>query len=170
MVLTDQGILTPYPVCIHNLNHVSVFPLTLRLSCLPLCWPVLAYSSLTPYLTWCVDLSTYVILSFCDFVYCQVAPIIFCLFLPKFFQFPPPCLVSHFSLFTLLFTLPDFLQQLASPACLFFVSLCGLCFFAAVRVSRTDEESVRFRPPLSSTAPYPNAESKQVFEHPPPRL
>jgi hypothetical protein len=23
----------------------SVFPLTLRLSCLPLCWPVLAYSS-----------------------------------------------------------------------------------------------------------------------------
>ena len=94
----------------------------------------------------------------------------FLFFYQSFFNFPPPCLVSHFSLFTLLFTLPDFLQQLASPACLHFVSLCGLCFFAAVRVSRTDEESVRFRPPLSSTAPYPNAESKQVFEHPPPRL
>ena len=165
MVQTDQGILTPYPVCIHNLNHVSVFPLTLRLSCLPLCWPVLAYSSLTPYLTRCVDLSTYVILSFCDFHSCLLSSRTnhFLSFLPKFFSIsPPPCLVSHFSLFTLLFTLPDFLQQLASPACLHFVSLCGLCFFAAVRVSRTEGESVRFCPPLSLTAPYPNAENKQV--------
>ena len=64
-------------------------------------------------------------------------------FLPKFFFFsispPPPCLVSHFSLFTLLFTLPDFLQQLASPACLHFSLLCQrTCLFAAVRVSWTE--------------------------------
>ncbi len=39
LVLADQEILTPFPVCIHNLNHVSVsvllLLLTLRLSCLP---------------------------------------------------------------------------------------------------------------------------------------
>ncbi len=135
MVLKDQGIFTPFPVCNHNLNHVSVFPLTLRLSCLPLCWHVLAYSSPTPYPTRCVDLSTYVILSFCDSH--QSFLIVF--FLPKFFQFPsPPCLVSHFSLFTLLFTLPDFLQQLASPACLYF-SPC----VASVLCGRTGESDWR---------------------------
>ena len=124
MVLTDQGILTPYPVCIHNLNHVSVFPLTLRLSCLPLCWPVLAYSSLTPYLTWCVDLSTYVILSFCDFVYCQVAPIIFCFFYQSFFNSPPPRVLSltfHFSLYSSPF-LTSFSSLLHLPVC--FLSPC----------------------------------------------
>ena len=102
------------------------------------------------------------ILSFRDFC-CRTNH--FLSFLPKFFfQFPPPpCLVSHFSLFTLLFTLPDFLQQLASPACLH-SCLCVLASasFAAVRVSRTDKESVRFCPPLSLTAPYPNAENTQV--------
>ena len=93
---------------------------------------------------------------------CLLSPLAPIVFYQNFFNFPPPCLVSHFSLFTLLFTLPDFLQQLASPACLHFVSLCSLCLFAAVRVSRTAEESVRFRPPLPSTAPYPNAESTHV--------
>ena len=56
--------LTPFPVFIHNLNHVSVFLLTLRsslrLSCLPSGQPVLAY----PSPTYLVGLSTYVIKSF----------------------------------------------------------------------------------------------------------
>ncbi len=34
LVLTDQRILTPFPVCIHNLNHVSLFPLKLPFACL----------------------------------------------------------------------------------------------------------------------------------------
>ena len=82
-------------------------------------------------------------------------------------RFPPPrtCLslfsFFHFSIFSSPLTLPDLLQP-ASFTCLFFVSLCGFRLFAAVRVSRTDEESVRFRPPLSSTAPYPNAKSQHV--------
>ncbi len=58
-------LLTRTSARIHNLNRVSVFPLTLtlRLSCLPLCWLALAYSSLHPlpytYCTRCGDLSTY---------------------------------------------------------------------------------------------------------------
>ena len=86
-------------------------------------------------------------------------------------RFPPLGLVSHFlSFFTFLssaplLTLPDFTSAsfLHLPV---FVSLCGLCFSAAVRVSRTEEESVRFCPPLSLTAPYPNAESKQLLPIP----
>ncbi len=44
----------------YNLNHVSVFLLTLCLSCLPSGQPVLAY----PSPTYLVGLSTYVIKSF----------------------------------------------------------------------------------------------------------
>ena len=120
MVLTDQGILTPYPVCIHNLNHVSVFPLTLRLSCLPLCWPVLAYSSPTPYPTRCVDLSTYVILSFCDFHSCLLSHQSFLFLLPKFFQNFPPRVLSltcHFSLYSSPF-LTSFSSFLHLPVCI----------------------------------------------------
>jgi hypothetical protein len=82
-------------------------------------------------------------------------------------RFPPPrtCLslfiFFHFSIFSSPLTLPDLLQP-AFFTCLFFVSLCGFSLFAAVRVSRTERESVRFRPPLSSTAPYPNAKTQQV--------
>ena len=119
----------------------------------------------TPYPTRCVDLSTYVILSFA--IFCPNSHqsfFVFLLFTKVFFSIsPPPCLVSHFSLFTLLFTLPDFLQQLASPACLHFVSLCGLCIFAAVRVSRTEGRVCGVaHHSCGPSAPYPNAESKHV--------
>ena len=96
---------------------------------------------------------------------------IFIFFTKVFFNFPSP--VSCLSLFTFHSTLhPSWLPSAACFTCLFaFLSPCvASVFFAAVRVSRTDEKSVRFRPPLSSTAPYPNAESKQVFEPPPPLL
>ena len=82
-------------------------------------------------------------------------------------RFPPPrtCLslfsFFHFSIFSSPLTLPDFTSAsfLHLPVCCLCVSLC---FFAAVRVSRTDKESVRFCPPLSLAAPYPNAENTQV--------
>ncbi len=64
MVLANLGNVSLPLFKPHNLNHVSVFLLTLRLSCLPLCWPVLAYRSPHLYPTRCVCLSTYVILSF----------------------------------------------------------------------------------------------------------
>ena len=84
------------------------------------------YSSLTPYLTRCVDLSTYVILSFCDFilVYCQVAPINFYPFYQSFFNFPPPRVLSltfHFSLYSSPF-LTSFSSLLHLPVC--FLSPC----------------------------------------------
>ncbi len=116
------NILTPYPVCIHNLNHVSVFPLTLRLSCSPLCWPVLAYSSSspTPYPTRCVDLSTYVILSFCDFS--SRTNHFFSFFFTKVFQSPPPprvlSLTFHFSPYSSPF-LTSFSSLLHLPVCIF---------------------------------------------------
>ena len=115
----------------NNLNHVSVFPLTLRLSCLPLCWPVLAYFSLHPLpYSMCVDLSTYVILSFCDFilVYCQVAPINFYTFYQSFFQFPPPRVLSltfHFSLYSSPF-LTSFSSLLHLPVCISFLCVASV--------------------------------------------
>ena len=94
----------------------------------------------------------------------------FVFFYPSFFNFPPPCLVSHFSLFTLLFTLPDFLQQLASPACLHsclfvlasvslrpygWVGLKGFCvLFATPREGR---QVSKHKP----SAPYPDARARK---------
>ena len=85
----------------------------------------------TPYPTRCVDLSFNIRDSvFLRFHSCLLSSrtnhfLSFLFFTKVFFNLPPtPCLVSHFSLFTLLFTLPDFLQQLASPACLHFSLLC----------------------------------------------
>ena len=92
----------------------------------------------TSYPTRCVDLSTYVILSFCDFilVYCQVAPINFYLFYQSFFNFPPP--VSCLSLFTFHSTLhPSWLPSAACFTCLFAFCLCGFPA-VAVQVSWTE--------------------------------
>ena len=142
--------------------------------CFVLPWLALAHLSL--HLTApCVDLSTYVIKSFLFFLF--FAPIIFCLChycQTKFDVEISPlgsCLslfiFFHLSIFSSPLTLPDLLQP-AFFTCLF-LSLCSLCFFAAVRVSRTEQESVRFRPPLSSTAPYPNATTHtRSWHHPRP--
>ncbi len=125
----------PHPIpclnsfIIHNLNHVSVFPLTLRLSCLPLCLPALAYPSHHHYPSTCVGLSIYVIKSFFDFTLLSHQSFRF-LFSPKLFTSSPPptWLVSHFSPFTLLFS-PSWL---AFPACLRF-----LCVASASAVTST---------------------------------
>ncbi len=64
LVLANQGNRSAPPslfnlIMTHNLNHVSVFPLTLRLSCLLLCLPALAYPSHHHYPSTCVGLSTF---------------------------------------------------------------------------------------------------------------
>ncbi len=108
--------------------------------------------------------STYVIKSFWTFFrsFFTHPPIVFRFFTKVFFQFPPPCLVSHFSLFNLLFTLPDFLQP-ACFTCLFiFVSLCGLCslrLYGWVGLKGRVCGSAHYNP----SAPYPDAQNKQVF-------
>ena len=164
LVLTNQGLQTPPVFISHNLNHVSAF----FYSCFVL--PRLALAYLSLHLTPLV-LLTYQHTWFCLFsIFLFFAPIIVCQTLVSTnFDFeisPPPVLSLTFCfLFISLSSAPlspflTYFSQLASPAC--FVSLCGLCFFAVVRVSRTEEESVRFRPPLSSTAPYPDAESTHV--------
>ncbi len=93
----------------------------------------------THYPTRCVDLliSTYVILSFCDFilVYCLKSHQSF--FTKVVFPISPPRVLSltfHFSLYSSPFL--TFFSQLASPAC--FCSLCGLCFAVGVQVSWTE--------------------------------
>ncbi len=119
----------PYPLpCLlfepYNLNHVSVFSVTLRLSCLPLACITLTYPSPTPPCCTVVGLSTYVIKSFLCF-HSTVAPI------KKFFHqnfllLPPLGLVTHFLLSTTLFTILTCFSQLASlPVCV--CSPCGLC-------------------------------------------
>jgi hypothetical protein len=113
-------------VFIHNLNHVSVFLLTLRLYCLPSGQPALAY----PSPTYLVGLSTYVIKFFLNLVSLLLPShqsFCFVFFSTNFFySSPPPCLVTHFSLFPTLFTFLTCFSQLASlPVCI--CSLCGLC-------------------------------------------
>ncbi len=113
----------------HKLNHVSVFLVTLRLSCLPLGQPVPAYPSHHHLPCTVIGLSTYGILSF--FFHSTVAPIIS--FLSARIFFPPNCFVTfipliwvlsptfHFSVSsTTLFTFLISFSQLASlPASLF---------------------------------------------------
>ena len=89
----------------------------------------------TFYPTRCVDLSTYVILSFCDFF------LVYCLkshqsFFTKVFSIPPP--VSCLSLFTFHSTLhPSWLPSAACFTCLFAFCLCGFPA-VAVQVSWTE--------------------------------
>ena len=126
-----QGVFTPPCFIIHNLNHVSAF----SYSCFVLLWLAIAYRSLHLTLTG-VDLSTYVILSFFTSVL-FFAPINFLSVtrVRQNFDFeisPPPDLslpfiFFHFSIFSSPLTLPDLLQP-AFFTCLFFVSLCSLCF------------------------------------------
>ncbi len=94
-------------------------------SCLPLCLPVLAYRSPHFYLTQCVGLSTYVILSFLNlfsFLF-TLPPIVFIFVLPHSFFFSPPPTTPCRSLFTFS-TLELFLtcfSQLPFSTCLFSV-------------------------------------------------
>ncbi len=137
MVLADQKTCPSslFPVFIHNLNHVSVFILTLRLSCLPSGQPALAY----PSPTYLVGLSTYVIKSFFEprFAPFTFPPIVFVFFSNKLFLLLPPLgIVTHFSLFPTLFTFLTCFSQLASlPVCV--CSLCDLCYLCCW-VSCTD--------------------------------
>ncbi len=124
LVLADQRTCPPSPVFIHNLNQVSVFFLTLRLSCLPSGQPALAY----PSPTYLVGLSTYVIKSFWTPFRSFYPPTNrFRFFFTKVFLLLPPLgLVTHFSLSSTLFTFLTCFSQLASvPVCV--CSLCGLC-------------------------------------------
>ncbi len=71
LVLIDQGISPPPCFIIHNLNHGRICFLLLGSCLFVLPRLAIAYLSLHLTLHWCVDLSTYVILS-CDifFVLC----------------------------------------------------------------------------------------------------
>ena len=76
----------------------------------------------TPYPTRCVNLSTYVILSFCDFHSCLLSSRTnhFYLFYQIFFNFPPPRVLSltfHFSLYSSPF-LTSFSSLLHLPVCI----------------------------------------------------
>jgi hypothetical protein len=116
-----QKDLSPFPVFIHNLNHVSVFLLTLRsslrLSCLPSGQPVLAY----PSPTYLVGLSAYVIKSFFEprFAPFTLPPIVFVFFVQQICFTPPPPGSCHprFT-FPYPFHLPDLLQPACFSACL----------------------------------------------------
>ncbi len=105
---------------------------------------MLAYRKLSPHLypTWCVGLSTYVILSFLNlfsFLF-TLPPIVFVFFTSPFiFSHSSPLLVGHSSLF-----LPLNSPRLASASfpSLLVCSLCCLCCSVAVRVSWTEGEGV----------------------------
>ncbi len=126
----------------YNLNHVSVFPVTLRLSCLPLACVSLTYPSPTPPCCTVVGLSTYVIKSFLWF-HSTVRRTNQKVFSPKFFLLLPPLvLVTHFSLSPTLFTFLTCFSQLASlPAC-FLCCLCCLWSYGWVGLKGTVCESV----------------------------
>ena len=108
-----KGTSPPLVFIPHNLNHVSAF----SYSCFVLPRLALAYLSLHLTYHWCVDLSTYVILSF-HILFLFFAPIIFCLchYCQTKFDFeisPPgsclsPFIFFHFSIFSSPLTLPDF--------------------------------------------------------------
>ena len=169
MVLANLGNVSPPLFNLITLITYLIY-LTLVLSC-P--WLGLAYPS--PHLTAPGgDLSTYVILSFLSF---------FVLCTNQFFRLSvrekiwffwelPPWVLSltfHFSIFSCPLTLPDFTSAslLHLPV---FVSLCSLCSVAAVRVSWTEAESVRFCPPQSlSTIPGHRQSSTLRLSFPPPR-
>ncbi len=138
MVLTNLRNCIPFPVCClnfepHNLNHVSVFFLTLRLSCLPLYQPVLTYPS--PHHLTCtgVGWSTYLILSFYISLDCHTNNFTLFqsfVFHQSFFSLLLPWVLSptfHFCLsLTTLFTFLTCFSQFAFPACLRFC-VCCLC-------------------------------------------
>ena len=91
----------------------------------------------TPYPTRCVDLSTYVILSFAISFLSTVSSRTN-RFLPKFFSISPTRvlpLTFHFLLYSSPF-LTSFSSLLHLPVCIFL--LVWPLFFAAVRVSRTE--------------------------------
>ena len=121
MVLANLRNCSPSLCFIHNLNHVSVFSY-LCLSCISLaCLTLVA----PPPYSCVVDLSTYVILSFC-FYFCSLHQSFFFSRLRDrqkiyIFFLPPPGSCHpffHFSLFTLPFTFLTYFSQLASlPAC-----------------------------------------------------
>ncbi len=136
MVLANQGNPPPSLFEPHNLNHVSVFfPLTLRLSCLPLCWPVHAYCSPhpLPYLVcWLINIRDEVFFIFFFLFTNHFIPVFSKCFYQSFFHSPPLPLFS-FLLLLLPFQLPDFLQPACFSACLLLlcVSFC-LCGTACV--------------------------------------
>jgi hypothetical protein len=113
----------------YNLNHVSVFPVTLCLSCLPLACVSLTYPSPTPPCCTVVGLSTYVIKSFL-WLHSTVAPIK--KFSPKFFYSSPPWVLSPTFHFPLPFS-PSWLPSASLLLCL--LALC----VASVVCGRTGE-------------------------------
>ncbi len=116
----------------YNLNHVSVFSVTLRLSCLPLAGLPLTYPSRHHLIQgcWLINIRDSVF-SFIS-LYCRTNhfTLFQICFSPKFFYSSSPLgLVTHFSLFSTLFTFLTSFSQLASlPVC----SLCGLCCLCTV--------------------------------------
>jgi hypothetical protein len=115
--------------------------------CAGLCSRTLVYTY-TPYPTWCVDLSTYVILFFLRFhsslLVLSSRTNHFFWFFYQSFQFPLPRVLSltfHFSLYSS--TFQTSFSQLASSACfLFFV---WPLVSVVVRVSWTEGERARSR-------------------------
>ena len=135
MVLANLRNCSPSLCFIHNLNHVSVFSY-LCLSCISLaCLTLVA----PPPYSCVVDLSTYVILSFC-FYFCSLHQSFFFSRLrdrQKIFFLPPPRVLSPiFSLFTFYPTLhlPDLLQPACFSACLSLLCV-SLCPSGTARVS-----------------------------------
>ncbi len=126
----------PYPLplpCFKLITLItylfSLLPFTcLACLCASLCLCTLA---LTPYPTWCVGLSTYVIKSFSISLYCRTNHFLLflCFFIKVFFTSPPPRVLTHtFHFLPYSFHLPDFLQPACFSAC--FAFLCVASAFA----------------------------------------
>ncbi len=114
----------------HNLNHVSVFLVTLLLSCLPLGKPLLTYPSRRDSVFFLFHSTVAPIISFCSKVFFHQS-----FFSPKFFLLLPPGSCHPFFTFHYPFHLPDFLQPACFSACLLLLSVASalrkcLCQFA----------------------------------------
>ncbi len=148
---------------IHNLKHVSVFLVTLRLSCLPLACHCLAYPSRHP-TPHCCTLHAARVLAYQHtclslFFHFTLLSHQSFYFVPKFFVSPkflllPPGSCHPLFTFPYPFHLPDFL--FLQPACFSACLLSVLPLLSVVvRVSWTEGDSVRVGKPHTSLSTIP---------------
>ncbi len=153
LVLANPRNRTPFPSHLPNLNHVSIFLLTVRLSCSPLGLSVPTYLSHHHLTCTVVGLSTYVILSFFISLYCRTNHFIMYFksffFTKVFFTSPPPpgsCLSLFTFLFLWLLFSPSLLPSASLLLCLLRFFVCSLCLCGLLvrccRVNRTEWRSV----------------------------